>query len=127
MARAAFTRGERLSLDEAVAYALNQPLPPAATPPSAAASTPLTRRERQVAELVAEGLSDRDIAAKLVISRRTAESHAQNILTKFGLSDRPSSPPGSRRSARHRHPESLLPSRPAHPVLAGRGDVGTSW
>ncbi len=82
--RAAFTRGERLFLDEAVAYALNQPLPPPATPPSAAVSTPLTRRELQVAE----ALSDRDIAAKLVISRRTAESHAQNITTKLGLRNR---------------------------------------
>ncbi|MCE7001957.1 helix-turn-helix transcriptional regulator [Kibdelosporangium philippinense] len=49
---------------------------------------PLTRRERQVAELVAEGLSNKDIAARLVIAQRTAEGHVDRILTKLGFSTR---------------------------------------
>jgi non-specific serine/threonine protein kinase len=48
----------------------------------------LTRRERQVADLVAQGLSNKDIAAKLVIAQRTAESHVENILTKLGFTSR---------------------------------------
>jgi predicted ATPase/DNA-binding CsgD family transcriptional regulator len=87
--QAAFAHGERLTLDEAVAYALNEPPPPpAAVPSPAEASTPLTRREQQVAELVAEGLANKEIAAKLVISQRTAESHVEHILTKLAVTNR---------------------------------------
>lgn len=48
----------------------------------------LTRRERKVAELLAAGMSNRDIAADLVLSPRTVESHVQNILTKLGFHSR---------------------------------------
>ncbi len=48
----------------------------------------LTPRETQVASLVAAGRTNRDIAASLYISVRTAESHVQHILTKIGLSNR---------------------------------------
>ena len=52
------------------------------------ASTPLTRREWEIAELVAEGLSNREIAERLVLSERTAQNHVQHILTKLGLPNR---------------------------------------
>jgi DNA-binding CsgD family transcriptional regulator len=42
----------------------------------------LTRRERQVALLVAEGLTNKAIAARLVISMRTVDAHVQHILAK---------------------------------------------
>jgi DNA-binding NarL/FixJ family response regulator len=48
----------------------------------------LTRREREVAELVAEGLTNREIATRLFVSPRTAENHVQHVLTKLGLSNR---------------------------------------
>jgi ATP/maltotriose-dependent transcriptional regulator MalT len=48
----------------------------------------LTKREVEVAALVAKGASNRGIADALVISERTAESHVQNILTKLGFSAR---------------------------------------
>jgi DNA-binding NarL/FixJ family response regulator len=48
----------------------------------------LSPREREVAYLVAQGLSDREISHRLVISRRTAESHVAHILTKLGFSSR---------------------------------------
>jgi DNA-binding NarL/FixJ family response regulator len=41
----------------------------------------LTRRECEVADLIAQGLSNKDIATRLVISQRTAESHVEHILT----------------------------------------------
>ncbi|MEV6360531.1 protein kinase domain-containing protein [Nocardia asteroides] len=57
-------------------------------PPLSAEIARLTPRERQVAELVAEGLSNRAIAATLVIAPRTAEGHVERILTKLGFTSR---------------------------------------
>jgi non-specific serine/threonine protein kinase len=48
----------------------------------------LTKREREVAGLVHQGLTNREIAEKLVISPRTAEVHVVNILTKLGFKSR---------------------------------------
>ncbi len=48
----------------------------------------MTRRETQIAELVARGMSNKQIAAKLVISQRTAESHVEHILQKLGFTSR---------------------------------------
>jgi DNA-binding NarL/FixJ family response regulator len=53
-----------------------------------AAAGLLTRRESEVAGLVARGLSNRQIGAALHISERTAENHVQHILTKLGLQNR---------------------------------------
>jgi DNA-binding CsgD family transcriptional regulator len=53
-----------------------------------AAASPLTARERNVASLVADGLTNRQIAEKLVVSERTAENHVQHILGKLGLTNR---------------------------------------
>lgn len=52
------------------------------------ARSPLTRRQAEVALLIAEGLSDQDIADCLEISVHTARRHAGSILTKLGLSSR---------------------------------------
>ncbi|MEA2973841.1 MAG: hypothetical protein QOG82_2299 [Actinomycetota bacterium] len=48
----------------------------------------LSPREVEVADLVAEGLTNRQIAARLVISERTAQNHVQHILTKLGFATR---------------------------------------
>ena len=57
----------------------------AASEPSA---TSLTPREMQVARLVAQGSSNKQIAARLVISQRTAEGHVEHILVKLGFTSR---------------------------------------
>ena len=49
---------------------------------------PLSRREREVAALVARGLTNREIARSLFLSERTAENHVQHILTKLGFGSR---------------------------------------
>ncbi|MEV6443909.1 LuxR C-terminal-related transcriptional regulator [Amycolatopsis sp. NPDC051716] len=49
---------------------------------------PLTRRESEIARLVATGLSNREIAVRLVIAQRTAETHLQHILNKLDLANR---------------------------------------
>ncbi|WP_459546572.1 protein kinase domain-containing protein [Nocardia sp. X0981] len=80
---AAHQQGRAMSMEAAVAYALGEQ----AT--AGAGGTPvLTKRERQVAELVARGLSNKQIAAKLVISQRTAGGHIEKILTKLGFTSR---------------------------------------
>ncbi|WP_346099925.1 helix-turn-helix transcriptional regulator, partial [Streptomyces olivaceiscleroticus] len=48
----------------------------------------LTNRERQVAALVAAGLTNREIAERLVVSKRTADAHVEHILNKLGLTSR---------------------------------------
>jgi len=89
----AFAEGAAYSFDQAVALALGEPeasedraARPAA--PRTGAAGGLTRRELEVAELLAEGQSNRDIAARLVISQRTVETHVDNILGKLGMTSR---------------------------------------
>jgi DNA-binding CsgD family transcriptional regulator len=83
---AAFRRGMGLGIDDAVAYALGEA---AGTPDLDLSGVPqLTPREQQVAELIADGMSNREIAARLVISQRTVESHVGHILHKFGFTSR---------------------------------------
>jgi DNA-binding CsgD family transcriptional regulator len=55
---------------------------------AAGPSRPLTPRELEVAELVAHGLTNRQIAARLFLSERTAQNHVQHILDKLGLPNR---------------------------------------
>jgi len=49
---------------------------------------PLTAREVEVIRLVAQGMSNREIATALVISEKTAKAHISNILGKLGIEDR---------------------------------------
>ncbi len=78
-------RGES-SLDPTVARKLIQELNrPPELPPS---PEPLSARELEVLDLVAEGLSNQEIAARLVISERTARNHVGSILAKLHLANR---------------------------------------
>ncbi|MCP2317699.1 non-specific serine/threonine protein kinase [Nocardia amikacinitolerans] len=80
-----FGHGRAMSMDEAVSYALDE-RPTATTPESGRCI--LTKRERQVADLIAQGMTNRQIAAELVISQRTAQGHVEHILTKLGFTSR---------------------------------------
>lgn len=82
----AFDHGRALTLDDAAARALREQ-PPGGSPKSAADEV-LTPREQQVAELVAQGLTNRAIADKLVISQRTVDGHVDHILNKLGYGSR---------------------------------------
>ena len=55
---------------------------------SGEAATVLTPRELDVLKLVAQGLSNPDIAQRLVLSEHTVHRHLANILRKLGLSSR---------------------------------------
>jgi non-specific serine/threonine protein kinase len=76
----------RLGFAGAVGHALGEAV--AQDRPAPAAAGTLTPRELEVGRLVAEGLSDREIAARLVIAQRTAETHVQHILRKLGARSR---------------------------------------
>lgn len=84
---AAHQQGGAMGMDAAVAYALGESAS-GATGADADRNPILTKRERQVADLVARGLSNKQIATKLVISQRTAQGHVENILTKLGFTSR---------------------------------------
>lgn len=77
--------GNNLSLRDAVAYALGEPHE---APQGQSTQSALTRRERQIAELVAEGLTNRAIAERLVISQRTVQGHVEHILAKLDFTSR---------------------------------------
>ena len=72
----------RLTKEEAIAKALG--VTSLATGPEAVKSL-LTPKQGEIARLVADGLSNRDIAQTLVISPRTVEGHVENILSKLGF------------------------------------------
>jgi non-specific serine/threonine protein kinase len=84
----AYARGAAFEVEQAVAHALREPEPRDVDIDASDPAIGLTRRESQVAELVGRGLSNKEIAATLVISQRTAEGHVQRILTKFGFTSR---------------------------------------
>ena len=79
-----------MSQAEAIAYALGESR--SATSPSAIRHgkdrPQLTRREQDVAVLVAQGMSNSQIATTLVISIRTVETHVQHIMDKLGCNTR---------------------------------------
>lgn len=90
----AWARGQSLTLNAVIAEALLDPDPFVAPPRPAAPGAPqmtpelVTPREQEVACLLAEGYSDREIADALNISVRTVGSHVQHLLAKLGLRSR---------------------------------------
>jgi non-specific serine/threonine protein kinase len=80
-----FAEGRRMTLEDAVAQALaDEP----EDPWRVGRGISLTRRESEVASLVARGLTNRDIADRLYISVRTVEVHVDRILSKLGFPTR---------------------------------------
>jgi predicted ATPase/DNA-binding CsgD family transcriptional regulator len=80
--------GSAMTLEQAVDYALNLPSPTESPTSSIQDQNELTRREGEIAVLIAQGKSNSEIASELVLSKRTVETHASHILSKLGLSSR---------------------------------------
>jgi predicted ATPase/DNA-binding SARP family transcriptional activator/DNA-binding CsgD family transcriptional regulator len=90
----ALAEGRAMGLERAIEYALSEAVSTSSTsqaPQRKAADAPalhLTPRQEEVAALVAEGLTNHQIAARLVISEATAETHLARIFKKLGLHSR---------------------------------------
>jgi predicted ATPase/DNA-binding CsgD family transcriptional regulator len=84
----AWSEGHEMGLREAIDYALRESAAPVAPRPAASDRPGLTARQLEIARLVAEGLTNRQIAAALHISERTAEGHLEQIRNKLGFTSR---------------------------------------
>ncbi len=84
---AEFSVGKQLSREAALQLALGES-DGIGTQPADAAAGPLAKRELEVGRLVAEGLSNKQIGARLFISDRTVAAHVSNIMNKLGLNSR---------------------------------------
>ncbi len=120
----AWAQGLAVSSDAAVALALGEAADSAGDPPLTTAGaydaagprpTTLTRRERQVATLIADGRSNKAIARELSISPATAARHVANIMAKLGFSSRIQI---ATWAADQRHPGPAPGSAPTDPPAA---------
>lgn len=82
--QAAVEQGMQRTVQEAIDYATQRQ----ETVPGPQQQLVLTRREREVAELVGQGLSNRQTADRLVVSPRTVDGHVENILAKLSFTSR---------------------------------------
>ncbi len=85
LTRPEYGEGRRLGAAQGVAYVLGRGVPP---PPVASPPGRLTRRQLTVARLVAQGLSNKEIARELWISERTVEGHVEQLRNKLGVGTR---------------------------------------
>jgi predicted ATPase/DNA-binding CsgD family transcriptional regulator len=85
----AYQRGLAMTVDDGVAYAVEDRVPsPSTSGGKVEAGIRLTKREMEIARLIAQEMTSREIAAKLFISERTVEAHVTNMLNKLGLNSR---------------------------------------
>jgi non-specific serine/threonine protein kinase len=78
--------GRAVGRGDRIAAALGLAAEPA--PPHPQQDLPLTRREHEITQLIATGLTNRQIAEQLVIAQRTVDTHVAHILAKLGCSNR---------------------------------------
>jgi DNA-binding CsgD family transcriptional regulator len=85
---AAFLAGSRLDRDAAVRLALGGSVEAPVEAPARVGAGLLSKREEEVARLVADGLTNKEIGARLFISEHTVDSHVRAILNKLGFDSR---------------------------------------
>jgi DNA-binding NarL/FixJ family response regulator len=81
-------QGLRVAFLQSATAQIPQPTPPTPRRAAKQAFGGLTERERQVAALVAQGKSNREIGDELVVSERTVEKHVENVLSKLSFTSR---------------------------------------
>jgi DNA-binding CsgD family transcriptional regulator len=83
-----YAAGRRLSQKAALQLAIGEPDSVAVDADEQVEAGPLSKRETEVARLIAEGMSNKQIGARLFISERTVTTHVGNILNKLGFDSR---------------------------------------
>jgi predicted ATPase/DNA-binding CsgD family transcriptional regulator len=84
--QAEFEAGQRLSRGAAIGLALGEPVDVITSAPTV--PSPLGKRQTEVAHLISEGLTNKQIAARLLISEHTVDSHIRHIMNKLGFNSR---------------------------------------
>jgi non-specific serine/threonine protein kinase len=105
-----YRHGQAMSLEEVMAVALEASVPPPRHVPAAAERWGITRRELDVLGLVAQGLTDQEIADALFIGRRTVHTHVSRLLDKLAVANRREAV--ARARAEHVLEETSLPELP---------------
>jgi predicted ATPase/DNA-binding CsgD family transcriptional regulator len=85
---AEFTAGQHLSREVALRLALGEGAPLDSSAAASAMASPLAKRELEVAQLVADGLSNKQIGVRLFISEATVATHMRHIMDKLGVNSR---------------------------------------
>ncbi len=89
---AAIGEGRHMTVEQTISYALgevaNSASPSVDSAKDESTVLGLTRREAQVAQMLAEGLTNQQIARKLVVAPRTIDSHVEHIFKKLGVNSR---------------------------------------
>jgi non-specific serine/threonine protein kinase len=85
---AAWTEGQAMKVEQAVDYALAEPEPAAIEVSQKEKFGGLTEREREVAALIAQGKSNREIAKAMTVGAKTVETYVSRILNKLGFDSR---------------------------------------
>jgi predicted ATPase/DNA-binding CsgD family transcriptional regulator len=83
-----YEAGQRMGREAALRVALDESDPPDVAASDHPDTAPLAKREVEVARLIAEGLTNKQIGTRLFISERTVATHVRNILNKLGFDSR---------------------------------------
>jgi ATP/maltotriose-dependent transcriptional regulator MalT len=84
-----YKRGLAMTIDDAVAFAVEDRMPsPSQSGAKIDVGIRLTKRELEIARVIAQEMTNREIATRLFISERTVEAHVTNMLNKLGLNSR---------------------------------------
>ena len=85
---ATYERGLTMTIDDAMAFAVEERLPPRPVTVKTRTQSSLTKRELEIAHLIADDMSNHEIATRLFLSERTVETHVTHMFNKLGLNSR---------------------------------------